>query len=238
MASWSEWPRRAVVGLATNPLIARAVSRYGLAAGAARFVAGERLDDAVRAVRELNAAGLKATLDCLGEAVRSQEVARRAAQAYVETLERIAAERLDANVSLKLTQMGLDIDPGFCRAQVRAIVRRAGALGNFVRIDMEDSRYTQATLDLFRELRRDHDNLGVVLQAYLYRSFEDVLSLHRFVADCATPSSTCASARGRTPSTRFLPSTAGSRWTPTSGGWSACTSRPAITPPSPPTTRS
>lgn len=187
MASWHEWSRRAVIAIAANPWVARAVSRHGLAAGAARFVAGEGLDDAVRAVRDLNASGLAATLDCLGEAVRSPEVARRAARTYVETLERIAAERLDANVSLKLTQMGLDIDPELCRAQVRAIVRRAAALGNFVRIDMEGSRYTQATLDLFRELRREHDNVGLVLQAYLYRTFEDLLGLHRLAAELQNP---------------------------------------------------
>ncbi len=180
------WARRAILAVAAHPAVARAVARHGVRA-AARFVAGEELEDALRAVRELNAAGLKATVDYLGEAVTAPEAARAAAGVYAAVLDRLAAERLDANISLKPTQLGLALDPALCRSLVGGLVERAAAAGNFVRLDMEDSRYTQATLDLFRELRRARESVGVVLQAYLYRSADDLRSLHRFAAELPRP---------------------------------------------------
>lgn len=179
--------RRAILGLAANPLVARAVARHGLSVGAARFVAGETVGEAIAAVRVLNGSGLKATLDALGESVASIEVARRAAESYLELLDLIAAERVDANVSLKLTQMGLRVDPGRCRAHAESILRRAAAHGNFVRIDMESSEHTQATIDLFKALRRDFTNVGLVIQAYLRRSQADLADLHRFGAGLTHP---------------------------------------------------
>jgi proline dehydrogenase len=143
---------------------------------ASRFVAGETLDTAVPAVRELNGRGITASLDLLGESVTSAEESRTAAATVVQTLERIAAERLDCNVSVKLTQMGLDIDPALCAENMRAILDRARDVRCFVRIDMESSAHTQRTLDLFeRELLPAYrDGVGIVIQSYLRRSAADV----------------------------------------------------------------
>ncbi len=143
---------------------------------AARFVAGETLDTAVAAVRELNARGISASLDVLGESVTAVEEARSSAAMVVETQERIAAEKLDCNVSVKLSQMGLDLDSGLCTENMGRILERGRALGMFVRIDMESSAHTQRTLDLFeREFLPAHgDRVGIVLQSYLRRTAADV----------------------------------------------------------------
>ena len=143
---------------------------------ASRFVAGESLDTAVAAVRELNGRGISASLDLLGESVSSADEARSSAAMVVQTQERIAAERLDCNVSVKLTQMGLDLDGGLCGENMRRILERGRDLGMFVRIDMESSAHTQRTLDLFeREFLPAHgDRVGIVLQSYLRRTAADV----------------------------------------------------------------
>lgn len=169
--------RRAILALADNPLIRRAVTRHGMSMGAARFVAGETLEAAAAAVRSLNGEGLAATFDCLGESVRSMEEAGRATTAYLRLLDRIAGDGLDANVSLKLTQLGLDIDRDLCLDNLMGIVRTAAERANFVRIDMEDSAHTQSTIDVFRAVRERFDNVGLVIQAYLYRSEHDVREL-------------------------------------------------------------
>jgi proline dehydrogenase len=139
-----------------------------------RFVAGTTLDQAVEAVRALNATGAMATLDVLGEAVEDRAAADRAAAAYVATIERIAAEGLDANVSIKLTQMGLDLGDGECLAVLAPVVASGDRHGIFVRIDMESSAYTQRTLDIVARLRADGHDIGPVIQSYLYRSSDDV----------------------------------------------------------------
>jgi len=144
---------------------------------AERFVAGETLDQAIAVVRALNARHIHASLDHLGESVRTAEEAVRAADVYLEILDRIAVEKLDSNVSLKLTQMGLDVDAALCRANLTRILDRAVEHSSFVRIDMEDSAHVQPTLDLFGELRARYENVGVVIQAYLYRSRQDVEKL-------------------------------------------------------------
>lgn len=144
---------------------------------ARRFVPGETLDDAVAAVRALNAQGILATLDHLGENVASADEARAAADDYLVALERIAAEKLDCNVSVKLTQMGLDLGDDFCYDNVLRIIRKADQLSNFVRIDMEGSPYTSRTLTIYRRLRERHTNLGIVVQAYLHRTQGDVENL-------------------------------------------------------------
>ncbi len=143
---------------------------------ASRFVAGETLDAAVGAVRELNRRGISASLDVLGESVTSVEEARSSTAMVVETQERIAAEKLDCNVSVKLTQMGLDLDSGLCVENMRRILERGRSLGMFVRIDMESSAHTERTLDLFeREFLSAHgDRVGIVLQSYLRRTAGDV----------------------------------------------------------------
>ncbi len=154
------------------------VLRFGIFRRAAwRFVAGENLDDAVAAVREANRRGIRASLDLLGENTRSQEDAERAAGEVVAMLDRIAAEKIDCNVSVKLTQLGLDLGRDYCYGNLMRIVRHARGLGNFVRVDMEDSRHTQATLELVVRALRECDNVGAVIQAYLYRSEKDVRML-------------------------------------------------------------
>lgn len=139
-----------------------------------RFVAGTTLDAAVRAVRRLNGEGMSATLDVLGEAVDDRASADRAAAAYVRTIERIAAEGLDANVSIKLTQMGLDLGVDECLAVMAPVVAAGRRHGIFVRIDMEASAYTERTLEVVQRLRADGHDVGPVIQAYLHRSPADV----------------------------------------------------------------
>ncbi|MFN8005547.1 MAG: proline dehydrogenase family protein [Terriglobia bacterium] len=144
---------------------------------ARRFVSGHDVAEAVVAVRRLNALGITATLDVLGENVTQRKSAELAAASYLQTLEAIRQSGIQANVSLKLTQMGLDIDQDFCLANLVQICQKAAALESFVRIDMEGSSYTQKTLDLFQQLFRTHQNVGIVIQAYLHRSLEDIEQL-------------------------------------------------------------
>lgn len=163
---------RAIVRLlpaVPRPVVQRLSSRY---------IAGPTLDDAVRVVRELNGAGKLATIDVLGEEITSADEADAIAGQYHDVLARIDDEGLESTVSVKLTGLGLDVDHDLCREHLEAVVADAKARGNFVRIDMEDSSTTQRTLDLYRELRdAGHDNLGVVLQAYLRRTLDDVPGL-------------------------------------------------------------
>ncbi|HEU4565983.1 MAG TPA: proline dehydrogenase family protein, partial [Gemmatimonadaceae bacterium] len=143
---------------------------------ASRFVAGERLEDALDAVSALNRKGITASLDLLGESVSNEAEARAAGREYVRILDAIDARKLDANVSLKLTAMGLDISEELCVAIMHDILERARELGQFVRIDMEGSAYTATTLRLFEERLYPHypENVGIVLQSYLYRTLSDV----------------------------------------------------------------
>lgn len=153
----------------------RLVSRLGVARrAAARFVAGETSAEALAVVGQLNARGINATLDHLGESVTSEADARRAADDYVALLGRIGDTGARANVSIKLTQMGLDLSEAFCLRNVRRIVECARQVGTFVRIDMEGTAHTEATLGIFRALHREFDNVGIVLQAYLYRTGADL----------------------------------------------------------------
>jgi proline dehydrogenase len=143
-----------------------------------RYIAGPTLEDAVHVVRTLNAGGKMATIDVLGEEITNPDEARLIAGQYGDVLARIDDERLDANISIKLTGLGLELDYGLCRENLEAVLDDARARGNFVRIDMEDSSTTERTLRLYRELRAaGHENVGVVLQAYLRRSYDDVPGL-------------------------------------------------------------
>lgn len=139
-----------------------------------RFVAGTTLDQAVAAVRALNAHGRSATLDILGESVADRAAADRAASAYADAIERIAGDGLDANVSIKLSQMGLDLGVDECLAAMAPIVEAGTRLGIFVRIDMESSEYTDRTLEVVSRLRADGHDVGPVIQSYLHRSPADV----------------------------------------------------------------
>jgi proline dehydrogenase len=148
---------------------------------ASRFVAGETIADAMVAVRALNARGITASLDLLGESVYRQEGARATAKSYLELLDRIQAEKLDANVSLKLTAMGLDVSEELCVANMQTVLDRARDYGSFVRIDMESSHYTERTLHMFehRLYPSYPANVGIVLQSYLRRTQADVDKANR-----------------------------------------------------------
>jgi len=139
-----------------------------------RFVAGFTLDEVLGVLTELQAAGMHWTVDVLGESVNSEAAATASADRYLATLDALAARGLEANVSLKLTQMGLDIDPAFCRQNVGRVVSRAREVGAFVRVDMEDHTKTDITLDIARGLHQHYDEVGVVIQSYLRRSDGDI----------------------------------------------------------------
>ena len=143
-----------------------------------RYIAGTDLEDAVAAVSRLNAAEMTATIDVLGEEITNVDEARAIAGAYLDVLATIERERLDSNVSVKLTALGLHLDVDLCREQLEQVVRDARDRGNFVRIDMEDSSTTDETLRLYRGLREaGYDNVGLVLQAYLRRTAADIRDL-------------------------------------------------------------
>ena len=144
---------------------------------ARRFVAGETLDDAVEVARNVNSAMQLASLDLLGENVSNKAGARQAAENYLAIFERIEREKLDSNVSLKLTQLGIDLDESLCQELLEKIVARAAAQGNFVRIDMEGSPYTERTVEIAKRVRAKYAAVGTVMQAYLYRTERDVLDL-------------------------------------------------------------
>ena len=145
---------------------------------AKQFVAGETLPEAIAAVRELGRKGRQATLDHLGENIATTEQARAATEAYREILEEIARQKLDCSISVKLTQLGLDVSEEQCRENLRSLVERASELGNHVRVDMEGSAYTDRTLAIIAELQRAGEKtrgaVGAVIQAYLYRSEQDI----------------------------------------------------------------
>ena len=162
---------RAMVG------ILRAVPSIILWRFAQRYVAGATLDEAVRAVRDLNARGFLTTLDILGEHVTTEAEARADGAAYAEVLRTIWQKDLKCNISVKPTHMGLKLDRGLCLEILRGLTQEAHRLGNFVRLDMEDSSCTDDTLDLYRALAREAPCVGVVLQAYLKRSQEDAKRL-------------------------------------------------------------
>lgn len=144
---------------------------------AMRFVAGETLNDAIEAARKCNNAGMAATLDYLGENVSTAADAQRARDAYLNIFDRISLEKLNANVSCKLTQLGLDVSVEFCEGMVLSIAERALSYESFLRIDMESSIYTQRTVELVKRVRAQSPSVGAVIQAYLYRSEPDIQDL-------------------------------------------------------------
>jgi len=170
--------RKAILAAAESPRLQRGVRRHGMRLGASRFVAGETLDQAVVVLRSLNERGLKVNTTLLGEGVSDEAETRAVVNAYRVILDRIAAEQLRVNVALKLTHLGLAFDEQLAHANIGELVAHAGRLGNFVRLDMEESSFVDATLRVFRALREEgHENVGTVLQSYLYRSPADLESL-------------------------------------------------------------
>jgi proline dehydrogenase len=142
-----------------------------------RFVAGEQLDEAIQATRVLNQGGIQVALDHLGENVSDEKEARAAAQDYINALEQIKKTGVDANISIKLTALGLDISRQLCEQNVRTILRLARGYGIFVCIDMEGSAYTEQTIDITLRMHQQFEHVGTVIQSYLYRSRKDVEQL-------------------------------------------------------------
>lgn len=163
--------RRAVVGFPPSRLVSR------------RFVAGETLDEAIGVVRQLNAQNQVVSLDHLGESVTQEAEAREAKEDYLRVLDAISANRVSSHVSIKLTQMGLDLSPDLCLENMRQVVRKSKAIGSFTRIDMEDGKHTQSTLNIYKTLREEFDNVGIVIQSYLYRSEADMQALRALGAN-------------------------------------------------------
>lgn len=169
--------RNALLYLSSQPRVFNFVRHNTLAKQfASRFVAGETLEEALDAVKVLNARGITASLDLLGESVTNEQEARGTRDAYLAILDRIRDRRLDTNVSLKLTAMGLDISEELCIALLHDVLGRAQDYGNFVRLDMESSAYTERTVKLFEERLYPSykQHVGIVLQSYLYRTGADV----------------------------------------------------------------
>ena len=156
--------------VAVLPLVPRSVVRHF----SARYIAGETTEHALQVVRELNNQGVMATIDVLGEDILRAEEAQATCQDYCEILSLLHRDGLDGNISVKLTALGLKLEHDLCLDQMRLLLEHARKFGNFVRIDMEDSSCTGDTLELYRELRRDFDNVGVVIQAYMRRSAADI----------------------------------------------------------------
>jgi len=172
--------KQTILAAAESPRLQRVVQRHGMRLGAARFVAGETLDDAVVVLRRLNESGLRANTTLLGEGVGSEAETRAVVDSYTTILDRIAAERLRVNVALKLTHLGLSFDEELARVNIGELVAHAADRGNFVRLDMERSNHTDLTLDIFETLwNLGYRQAGVVIQSYLRRSAAD---LERMIA--------------------------------------------------------
>jgi proline dehydrogenase len=170
--------RSVILAAADSPRLQRLVQKYGFRLGASRFVAGETLDDAVPVLRRLNESGLLTNTTLLGEGVRDEAETQAVVAAYREALDRIQAEGLRTNVALKLTALGLSSDEELARRNVAEVAAHAAARGNSIRIDMEESAHVDATFRIYRALRESgHDNVGAVLQSYLYRSENDLAAL-------------------------------------------------------------
>ena len=144
-----------------------------------KYIAGKTLQSAVDTVKSLNAKGILATLDVLGESVTTKEEAVNAKQKALEVFDAIVKHKLLANLSIKPTQMGLAIDKEFAYQNILELVKRAHDINNFVRIDMEDSPYTDLTIELYKNIYQEYSNVGIVLQAYLKRTYNDVIILNK-----------------------------------------------------------
>jgi proline dehydrogenase len=162
------------LAMSTNALMRQLIVGFPLTRRVTRrFVAGETVDEAIQVVKKLRAQGIDVTFDQLGESVTNEAEARAAKDGYLRALDAIAANRVSCQMSVKLTQMGLDLNADLGLANMREILTRAQQAGTLVTIDMEDSAHTQITLEVFKQLRAEFENVGIVLQSYLFRSEED-----------------------------------------------------------------
>jgi proline dehydrogenase len=169
--------RMAILAAADSALVRRAVTRYGMRWGARRFVAGESEAEFLPVVRAVNERGFAVAATLLGESVRDPGEAREVTGRYCRLLQTFAGQNLDANVAFKLTHVGLDIDPELAYENAARIAETARETGNTIRLDMEQSRYVDATLDIYRRLRANCGAAGFVLQSYLYRSCDDLTAM-------------------------------------------------------------
>ena len=173
--------RSSLIALSRNRTLRHFCENSSLGAKlSSRFVAGMDISDAIRAAKAVNSQGMAVTIDSLGESVTSETEAHRAAEVYHQLLDLIAAHKLNANISVKLTQMGLEVSPQLAESIALSLTQHAHSVGSFVRIDMEDSSLTQVTLDIVRRVHARPgfcNSIGVVIQAYLYRSQADIEQL-------------------------------------------------------------
>ncbi len=170
--------RKGILAAADSKRVQRLVRRHGMRLGAGRFVAGETLDECAAVLKRLNDQGLAANTTLLGEGVLEPGQTEQVVRAYTDVLDRIAVDHLRANVALKLTHLGLEIDEELAFANIRTLVAHAAERGSFIRIDMEQSQFVEPTLRIYRRLREDGlTDVGTVLQAYLYRTPTDLDAL-------------------------------------------------------------
>ncbi|WP_373895744.1 proline dehydrogenase family protein [Virgibacillus sp. CBA3643] len=165
------------IGLSNNKLLNKSAKKWGFRMGAEKFVAGTTIESVTKTVKELNSRGIICTLDRLGEFVSEKAEAMEAKEESIRLLEKIHAENIDCHLSIKLTQMGLDINQDFCIQNMFEILHVADQYNIFINIDMEDYAHYQQTLDVLQILKKDYENVGTVIQAYLYRTEADLDSL-------------------------------------------------------------
>jgi proline dehydrogenase len=166
--------------LSKNKPLTKVAKKYGLRFGAARFVAGESIDLAVEAIKGLNKQGLSVTIDYLGEFIDNEAEANEMADQCIEAIKAIGRERIDSQLSLKMTSMGLDLSEEIVMNNMRRILDVAGEYGVFVTIDMEDYSRCGKTIDIFKRLKSEYDNVGTVIQAYLFRTEKDMEVLNEY----------------------------------------------------------
>jgi proline dehydrogenase len=178
MSSLLDRPLRAAILAAANaPLVQRTVTRFGMQVGARRFVAGESADEFLPVAQAVNARGFAVAATLLGESVRDRAETVAVTKEYCRLLKRLAERSIDANVAFKLTHVGLDIDRELAYENAARIAATARETGNSIRLDMEQSSYVDRTLEVYRRLRAEFDNVGFVLQSYLYRSQDDLAAM-------------------------------------------------------------
>lgn len=177
--------RKMVLSIAGNKLVSGFIKKYGMRMGAARFVAGETLKEAIEQVRLLNQDGLVATLDHLGEFVDNERDALASTQACMDVLDGVHESGVKCNLSLKMTSLGLDLSKELCLKHMRMILDKAREYDSFVRIDMEDYAHIEVTFEIFDELKQEYGkHLGTVIQAYLYRTVDDMKRLEETYDHC------------------------------------------------------
>ncbi|GIN87466.1 proline dehydrogenase [Heyndrickxia sporothermodurans] len=162
------------IGLSQNQFLNSAAKKYGLKLGAQNVVAGTNIEETIQSIKELNSHGISCTVDNLGEFVYKKEEATEAKEKIIEVIEAIHKNKVDAHISLKPTQLGLDIDYIFCLNNLEEIVEKASQYDIFVNIDMEDNGHLQPSFDILDDLSQNYDNVGTVIQAYFYRAEEDI----------------------------------------------------------------